>query len=301
MDCLSPNCTITANDRMISCWLCLGNFHLKCTALKSRDADALLDTAKSLHWTCVNCKKINIEFYKFFKSQKSEFEQLNKEFLSVQSKLAKFEDLFNNFQSLDKFINLDCNNSPKTKKKTNKLSEIPSINTVSVPSSANSVTVNAGTSTSSTSLNVASSHQLNNPSIDMDNGVPVSTASPIITEPINGIIDNQTVHRPLQAVPPRKNIFVSRLAWDTTSEDVDYYIRSKLGRNIDIFIQKFSFTTSRSISSFKISISHDYFNVIMDPHFWPANTLVREYVYREKIITNRIGVLPRQEQNISKN
>ena len=37
----------------------------------------------------------------------------------------------------------------------------------------------------------------------------------------------------------------------------------------------------------------------MGLHFWPANTLVREYVHREKIITNGIGVLPRQEQNNS--
>ena len=111
-------------------------------------------------------------------------------------------------------------------------------------------------------------------------------------------MDNRTIHRPLQAVPPRKNIFVSRLTYDTSSEDVDYYIRSKIGQNIDIFIQKFSFSTFRSVSSFNISTSHDYFNLLWTPIL--ANTLVREYVYRENITTNRIGVHPRQEQNKSK-
>ena len=75
---------------------------------------------------------------------------------------------------------------------------------------------------------------------NINNGAPISTTSPNITEPINGIMDNQTVHRPLQAVHPKKNIFVSRLAYDTTSVDVDFYISYTIDRNIDISSRNFN-------------------------------------------------------------
>ena len=103
MDCLNSNCNVTGNERMISCWLCLGNYRLKCSGLKPRDADALADPAKSLQWTCSHCKHINIEFYKFFKSYNDEFNQLNKDFISIQSKLSNFGELFTKFSKLDNF------------------------------------------------------------------------------------------------------------------------------------------------------------------------------------------------------
>lgn len=77
MDCLNTKCTIAGNDRMIYCWLCLGYHHVKCTALKACEADTLLEPGKSLHWTCSAYKNsINIDFYKFFKGYKAEFDIL---------------------------------------------------------------------------------------------------------------------------------------------------------------------------------------------------------------------------------
>lgn len=58
---------------MISRLLCLGNYLLEYTALYVHEADVFLE---SLHWTCPSCKNINIDFYKFVKSYKGEFETI---------------------------------------------------------------------------------------------------------------------------------------------------------------------------------------------------------------------------------
>lgn len=93
----NKNCNITSNDRMVSCSLCLENYHLKLSALKARDGNVLLDPIKSRH----RCKSIKIEFYKFFKSYKTELDKLSKEFLNVQKRLLEFGDLFDNFWALE--------------------------------------------------------------------------------------------------------------------------------------------------------------------------------------------------------
>ena len=54
-----------------------------------------------------------------------------------------------------------------------------------------------------------------------------------------GTIDAQLVEKSLQAVPTKKT--VSLLASDTTSDDIDHYIKSKLGAKTDIWIQKSNF------------------------------------------------------------
>ncbi|TMW43874.1 hypothetical protein DOY81_011046, partial [Sarcophaga bullata] len=56
--------------------------------------------------------------------------------------------------------------------------------------------------------------------------------------------DAQLDPKPLKAVPPKKIVFVSRLASDTTSDDIDHYMKSKLGSKKDIWIQKFKFSVS---------------------------------------------------------
>lgn len=119
MNCLSDSCNVTGTERMVTCWLCIGHCHLKCSGLKNRDADALADSSKFLQWTCPKCRAIDIEFYKFFKSSKGDFEQLTRDFLSLQNKLLAFGELFNKFPILDKFVNLQQPSSPKRKKPAN--------------------------------------------------------------------------------------------------------------------------------------------------------------------------------------
>ena len=117
----------------------------------------------------------------------------------------------------------------------------------------------------------------------------------------NPLESNGTVHNPLRAIAPKKTIFISRLASDTSTDDVDYYLKSKIGPHADVLIHKFQYTQQRSIASFKLTISADLFQLVLDTNFWPENTLVREYIYRERQRLNNVGVLPQREQNVSKN
>lgn len=112
MDCLSTNCSISGDERMVCCWLCLGHYHLKCSGLKPRDADALADKIKYLQWTCPNCRTISVEFYNFFKGYKSEFDDIKNDFIVLQKKLTKYGELFTKFTNLDNFAS-----SPKPKRK----------------------------------------------------------------------------------------------------------------------------------------------------------------------------------------
>ena len=153
---------LRGNDSMISCWICLGNYHLKCTALKAWDADVLLHPTKSLHCTCSACRNINIDFYKFFRSYKGQFGTISNEFSDLQSKLVIFGELFIKISCLDKYINDDHNYSPKRIEKSSKVQKISSLSNSSVPTAINSAKIldpNSAPSTSSSCSRPLSIHQ----------------------------------------------------------------------------------------------------------------------------------------------
>lgn len=318
MDCLKTNCNATENDRMISCWLCEGNYHLKCSGLRARDADALADRAKSLHWTCSRCRKINVEFYKFFKSYKEQYEQLSKDFVAVQNKLSDFGELFTKFANLDK-----CVSSQNPPSLTNKIS----LNKAQLHSSiADAVVITDGAHPPPTPLEISSHQQFfASQSLAVDQGNLNQASSPTIPPDVqllnvncsnsnlNGIsspilspneiyAQNQPAVRELRVVPPRKSVFVSRFSSDTTIEDIDYYLKSKLVSNANISTYKFSYSQPRSIASFKITVPFDIFDKVLDPCFWPDNALVREFVYKENPRTrNNVARLPVQNATHQKN
>ena len=100
-------------------------------------------------------------------------------------------------------------------------------------------------------------------SIVVDNSI--STDIPAASNrSINGITSaNVTAvieQKVLVGVPPKKQIFVSRLAPDTTSDDVKAFIQAKYKANVTV--EKFKFTYLREISSFKISVTAEHFNKI---------------------------------------
>ncbi|KAI8122780.1 hypothetical protein CVS40_6538 [Lucilia cuprina] len=66
----------------------------------------------------------------------------------------------------------------------------------------------------------------------------------------------------------KKTIFISRLASNTTSDSVDFCIKNL------------------------ITVSMNLFERLLDPNFWPINTLVREYIYRSRPQT--IAALPQR-------
>lgn len=333
MECSNAKCSITGNDRMVSCWLCTKHYHLKCSGLKARDADALDDPQKFLHWTCPCCRNISVEFYNLFKDSKAEFDKINKEFLVLQTKLSIFGQLFNNYPSLEKFVN--SKNTPLPKNKNSNADSVEAQNCVTVISDqiADSIHSSKSDIRPPISNSYSPSHL-----IDTENAVLASHVEsncspfqPYSSGPVTSVrsVNNnnlllncasneynvnlahglnqsapvsnltQVIPKPIRAIPPRKNIFVSRLASETTGEDVEFYIKSKLRTNCLMTVYKYVYSQPRSIVSFRITLPDEEFKHVVDPSFWPENTFVREYVFKER---QRDAVrLPAAVTNVSKN
>ncbi|XP_065368733.1 uncharacterized protein LOC135961166 [Calliphora vicina] len=318
MECSNVNCQITGNDRMVSCWLCVGCYHLKCSGLKARDADSLADTQKSLHWTCPNCKNISVEFYNLFKSSKDEFDKINKEFLLLQTKLIKYGELFTKYSNLEKFTSSANILSPK-RKKTNSGSVPPYITCSKAAGSTSSSDVDTNFPPGNTNLNINPSFPVEENVItseiyprsplesttmnmmDINTGttfIPVTSAiQPVVIHPAQ----NSTNIHPLRVIPPKKTIFISRFAFDTSIDDIEYYIKTKLNLDVEMVIYKFKYSQPRTIASFKIMVPPEIFDHLIDPRFWPDNALIREYVYRDNQRSANTVHLPSRSTNFSKN
>ena len=94
--------------------------------------------------------------------------------------------------------------------------------------------------------------------------------------------------KPLKIIAPRKTVFASRFSVDTTVNDVEFYIKTNLGIEDcnDVQIYKIN---ARNRASFKIIVPESIFDSLVNPQFWPKNTIVRQFIYRDD---NNV-VLPR--------
>lgn len=336
MECSNTKCLKPESDRMVSCWLCLKYYHLKCSSsnLRARDADALADSQKFLNWTCVSCRNIGLEFYNLFKNSKDEFEKINQEFLSVQMKLANFGELFSKYNNLDKFMNSLLNLPPKHAKKNTE--NVATQCSLPPPSCSNNVSesdviTSLSNSISSPSLftsadrttiplikhsDCPSQTPISSPALSINNDLlNISNATSLL--PANNTLrENQTCYaqtsassidlntnqkfpKPLRAIRPNKSIFVSRLAADTTIDDVEYYIKTKCDASLITSVYKFAYSEPRIVSSFKITVADEIFNHVIAPDFWPTGTIVREFVFKERL--RKSVRLPASVSNISKN
>ena len=83
----------------------------------------------------------------------------------------------------------------------------------------------------------------------------------------------------------RKSIFVSRLSSSTSVNDVSLYIASKLKLNEEaaetFLFHKFNKNPDRVIASFRITPPTEFFDLMLKQDFWPADTLIRQYVPRK--------------------
>lgn len=115
MACLAPKCSIKKDgERQVVCSICKGLYHIKCVGLLARTTDQLVDSEMGLRWSCVKCRKVDIEFYEFCYNNSAEFAELNNDLDSLKVKFKRFEERFNKFDNLNKFISE--NSSPKRKK-----------------------------------------------------------------------------------------------------------------------------------------------------------------------------------------
>ena len=312
MNCLNINCNISGTKRMVSCWLCLGYYHLKCSGLRARDADALLDASKSIHWTCPNCRKVNTEFYNFFKSFKGEFEQLNKDFMSLQGKLIKFGEVFTKYSNLDELSKSHHNSSPKRKKLADKSPVIPIITYPSseFPDNTSSSLLSASslaTPIKSIEPNLPLSNSVNPiPSLLVPSlGNTVESPYPSLTSisssnnvPNPSIASFETGPEPreLRILPPRKTIFATRFYHDTTVDDIRNYMKVKFNNVIPDNVNIYKIN-ARNRASFKIIVPVELFDQVVNTNFWPKNALVREFICREDDNVARIPVFSINSKN----
>lgn len=308
MACLLKNCNIKNDDeRMIVCWLCHECCHFKCSGLSGLVAEAVSKN-KGLHWCCENCRKFGVNYYRFFQETKNKFTELQKEAIKLNDRISAYGKLFDDFKSLDN-LKSPPQSSPKRRKSARNMNKDKRDDqeNVSAPP-CNSASDGNVQFSNITELNSNNLYRESDCIVPSSNITELNSTNlyPNVSNPpqsinINppGSINSDSRYIPLRAVPPKKTIFVSRLHYDTTSESVDLYIRNAIGSDADISIQKFNFSQPRSISSFKITISTDIFETLINPNFWPTNTLVREYIYKAR--PQSIAVLPQRESFVPKN
>lgn len=303
MSCLMKNCNIKSdNERKITCWLCHELCHVKCSGLSGLVVDAMAND-KGLHWRCNDCRKIGVTFYRFFQDTFKKFLEIQEEASKLTERISEYGKLFDDFKSLDN-LKSPPQSSPKRRKSSRNKDKhenpvastsslgFPSLNFIPEPIRNNAeMPLDCVYESSKTPASFINSDQTETALVNTD-----GTPNPPAPVPNS----DQTVHSTLRAVSPKKTVFVSRLAVETTSEAVTSYINSKVGPDADVSTYKFNFSQQRSITSFKITVAADLFERILDPQFWPENTLVREYTYREKPRSN-IGHLPQHEMNVPKN
>lgn len=313
--CLNKSCSVSGDtDRMICCWLCQGLCHFKCSGLKTLVAEAIRNT-NGLKWCCHDCYKIDAEFYRFYQSTKNTFINLQKKLSVLSDEIAAYGNLFDDFKQL-KILQSPVS-SPKRRKSARNKNKV-NIEPASSQNSANQLKIAAVSSleqiqshnnaTVTPTLDVASIFSIeqnqnqNNaaltPALDSANNVVIAREelsvedAPGPSNSIRGNVPTAIAPRQLTVVPPNRRIFVSRLAYDTTIEDVQYYISSKLDISEDILITKFSYSQPRSITSFKIAVPAHLYDCIVNPGFWPANIYVREFVFKDNRRSKNIARLP---------
>lgn len=119
MSCMNKNCQYNSYDeRMIHCWLCRNLCHVKCAGLSARTADGL-NVDKGVRWCCVNCRKVELDFYNFFRSLQSEFSEMEKGFTNLFTRFSEFSKMFKDYPDMDKLAKSPAS-TPKRKKSNKK-------------------------------------------------------------------------------------------------------------------------------------------------------------------------------------
>lgn len=292
MTCIMKKCGITNDEEiMICCWLCNGMCHIKCSGLSGLVAGSL-SKDNGLAWRCNDCRKISITFYRFFQANKSRFSEIQEEANKLCDKISQYAKMFEDFTSLDS-VKSPVQISPKRKS-----ARINNKVKLTEPSFSPSLPPNPESATSS--VNDRGPTILRKTS-DSSNAVPIINCNATNSIDLINSGNNCAATGDLRVIPPRKQIFISRFAFDTSVDEIDAYIKSKIGKSVDLNVHKFTYSQMRTITSFKLTVPFEIFNVIIDPSFWPEHVLVREYEQNVNRRPVNVAYLPKQQLTQSKN
>lgn len=291
MSCVNVNCKIVSEtERSIECWLCTNIWHSKCAGLSAKVVDVMYgDSDSGLKWCCKNCRKINVEFYKFVKDYSSEMAEIGKEMWSLYSRFNKYASLFDRFPELNAFVCSPDVVGQKRKRSTKKT--LPKKLDVGTPSASDRTSLDEPT-TSSASVSVPCSVSVDQqrvalavtPRVDkvvsIQEGNSMGNPEMNPKPPANVASRAGGKSKTLTVVPAKKVVFVSRFAPDTSSEDIDFYIRSKIEGDFYLKTFKIRSSSSNSRSSFKIIVQPKIFDKLISSDFWPPKAFVKEFVDR---------------------
>lgn len=319
--CLKKSCQkqITAAQPGICCWLCSNLVHVKCAGYSGLVADAVAQRT-GLSWTCESCREIETEMRVFMRQTRSGFKdlsvgfnKLNAQFLAVDAQFNSLKLLgespkrkkstprdlqttaISQFSTVEQFLTPTAPSAPQTMFATpiaSMVVDVPIVDAVPTDTA-----ISAPLSDSSAVVKKRTGRPKSNKAPPP---VTITAGSPVNLEPTGDSTPAvpPLVSRPLVGIPPMKQIFVSRLAPDSTSEDVMAYIQAKIS-DATIKVEKFKFSYDRQVASFKINVPPEHFATTSSPSFWPEYLVVKEYKPK---IKNRIPIrLPPKDpvQNIS--
>ncbi|KAH8283714.1 hypothetical protein KR044_002849, partial [Drosophila immigrans] len=244
---------ITASQPSMACWLCDNVVHVKCVGYSGLVADAIAKRT-GLNWCCESCREVECEMRMFMRQTRVGFTNL----------IGGFHKLNDQFSALNSHIPIR-EPAPPTLVNAEVVSEVSTV--------------------------VTRSRGKPNPNKKISSAPPPTVGSPTLLGSKDNIPNiTPLAPKPLVGVPPMKQIFVSRLAPDLTSDDVKAFIIAKI-KNANPKVEKFKFAYDRQIASFKINVPPSLFETICSPSFWPEHLVVKEFKAKVKNRTP-IGLLP---------
>ena len=259
---------ISENEPTISCYgPCQSKFHAICLGISEVCIEKFRDPTSGYKYVCVNCRDISItSISKEFKRMEMNFKALRSKFLSFEKSSSK-----NNVKVSDNSSQLGL----PVKRSAIDMDEltVSAAKKISTPSSSRVQEVafvdNIVDIIPPTSLELA----LSATSVSNNAAPTLALASVPSPCPIAAI--------GLTAVPKPKSLFVSRLNPQATVEQVINYISLKF-EGCDIIKVKKLTNNRRPVSSFKIDVSDDLLNSLLQKEIWPEGAFVNIFEDRSR-------------------
>lgn len=287
MSCASLQCkSPDSRDRVISCCVCANVWHLKCASLTAKNLEAVNDNNKGLRWFCINCRQIDIEFLKLIKSLTDELNDIDTDVLALASRVSNFK------KKLSSCPQLDLITTPPFERNetTSSVLTIPTFTNMQLHQDQNDL-IELNLNSPSAACSTAAKSNSNPVRSENDVNINVPSSGNQLTS--NSSLNDSSLG--LRVIPARKSVFVSRFASDTSADEILNFVKSKVGFATDVDCRKLGTVHNRA-ASFKLVMSSELFDRIVDYNFWPPNVFVKEFVYydrpRNNIVERPKVVLP---------
>lgn len=243
------------------------------------------------HFNCVtNKEKHLIEMVSALHSQVI---AMKRSFTAVEGVLKDLGIALNiNYSSEDDRVPPRRNIRQSAKEKTRQVAEIVTTKRSSSRRAVSPLAVPNGTSQSSDIVVSVSQKRTNVSRAPSPKSAPPTTSASVLVE-VNDDDTSGTSSQPaeqqtniqiddgcgLPVVPPPKSIFLSRIGFDVTTDQVHSYIMSKVQGAENLTVRKLLFREPRNFSSFEIKVGNDLnlFNAILAPAMWPQHSVAHEF------------------------